>query len=127
MAGHSISVARHGAAWHGMAWRSTSMAWHDLDVASLAAPLNSLPPTLLPNINPSPSQPCPPQFYNGNAKLEPGAVVCRVAKSFIRFGTFQLPATRWVLKQERLWCMVWLVPRAPFNFNFGTFQLPATR
>ncbi|PRW57632.1 seleno O isoform B [Chlorella sorokiniana] len=33
-------------------------------------------------------------FYNGNAKLEPGAVVCRVAKSFIRFGTFQLPATR---------------------------------
>lgn len=35
-----------------------------------------------------------PQFYNGNAKLEPGAVVCRVAKSFIRFGTFQLPATR---------------------------------
>lgn len=40
--------------------------------------------------------PCthPPQFYNGNAKLEPGAVVCRVARSFIRFGTFQLPATR---------------------------------
>lgn len=43
-----------------------------------------------------PSPPCthPPQFYNGNAKLEPGAVVCRVARSFIRFGTFQLPATR---------------------------------
>lgn len=35
-------------------------------------------------------------FYNGNAKLEPGAVVCRVARSFVRFGTFQLPATRWV-------------------------------
>lgn len=33
-------------------------------------------------------------FYNGNAKLEPGAVVCRVARSFIRFGTFQLPVTR---------------------------------
>lgn len=33
-------------------------------------------------------------FYNGNAQLEPGAVVCRVARSFIRFGTFQLPASR---------------------------------
>ncbi|KAK9915711.1 hypothetical protein WJX75_003009 [Coccomyxa subellipsoidea] len=33
-------------------------------------------------------------FYNGNAKYEPGAVVCRVSPSFIRFGTFQLPAIR---------------------------------
>ncbi|KAG2499596.1 hypothetical protein HYH03_002537 [Edaphochlamys debaryana] len=33
-------------------------------------------------------------FYNGNAKLEPGAVVCRVAPSFVRFGTFQLPVSR---------------------------------
>ncbi|GAB4819866.1 hypothetical protein N2152v2_006912 [Parachlorella kessleri] len=33
-------------------------------------------------------------FYNGNARLEPGAVVCRVARCFVRFGTFQLPATR---------------------------------
>lgn len=33
-------------------------------------------------------------FYNGNQRFEPGAVVCRVARSFIRFGTFQLPATR---------------------------------
>ena len=33
-------------------------------------------------------------FYNGNAQLEPGAVVCRVARSFIRFGSFQLPASR---------------------------------
>eukprot|EP00884_Botryococcus_braunii_P018806 jgi/Botrbrau1/5609/Bobra.97_2s0032.1 len=33
-------------------------------------------------------------FYNGNAKFEPGAVVCRVAPSFIRFGTFQLPVSR---------------------------------
>ena len=33
-------------------------------------------------------------FYNGNAKLEPGAVVCRVARSFLRFGTWQLPASR---------------------------------
>lgn len=33
-------------------------------------------------------------FYNGNAKMEKGAVVCRLAPSFVRFGTFQLPALR---------------------------------
>lgn len=33
-------------------------------------------------------------FYDGNVKMEPGAVVCRVARTFIRFGTFQLPASR---------------------------------
>ncbi|KAG2441588.1 hypothetical protein HXX76_003209 [Chlamydomonas incerta] len=33
-------------------------------------------------------------FYNGNAKMEQGAVVCRVAPSFVRFGTFQLPVSR---------------------------------
>jgi uncharacterized protein YdiU (UPF0061 family) len=33
-------------------------------------------------------------FYSGNPQEEPGAVVCRVARSFIRFGTFQLPVSR---------------------------------
>ena len=33
-------------------------------------------------------------FYDGRAELEPGAVVCRVAPSFIRFGNFELPASR---------------------------------
>jgi uncharacterized protein YdiU (UPF0061 family) len=33
-------------------------------------------------------------FYDGNAKSELGAVVCRVAPSFTRFGNFQLPASR---------------------------------
>ena len=33
-------------------------------------------------------------FYDGNARVEPGAVVCRVAPSFIRFGSFELPASR---------------------------------
>lgn len=33
-------------------------------------------------------------FYDGHPKAEPGAVVCRVAPSFIRFGTFELPASR---------------------------------
>ena len=33
-------------------------------------------------------------FYDGNPKLEPGAVVCRVAPSFTRFGNFQILASR---------------------------------
>ncbi|MDQ3369208.1 MAG: YdiU family protein [Myxococcota bacterium] len=33
-------------------------------------------------------------LYDGNAKLEPGAVVCRVAPSFLRFGSYELPASR---------------------------------
>jgi uncharacterized protein YdiU (UPF0061 family) len=33
-------------------------------------------------------------FYDGNPQLEQGAVVCRVAPSFIRFGNFELPASR---------------------------------
>ena len=33
-------------------------------------------------------------FYDGNARLEPGAVVCRVAPSFIRFGNFEICTAR---------------------------------
>jgi len=33
-------------------------------------------------------------FYDGHPALETGAVECRVAPSFIRFGTFELPASR---------------------------------
>ncbi|XP_038697097.1 protein adenylyltransferase SelO-like [Tripterygium wilfordii] len=33
-------------------------------------------------------------FYDGNPKEEPGAIVCRVAQSFIRFGSYQLHASR---------------------------------
>ena len=33
-------------------------------------------------------------FYDGHPKSEPGAVVCRVAPSFTRFGSFQLFAAR---------------------------------
>lgn len=33
-------------------------------------------------------------FYNGNAKHEPGAIVCRVARSFLRFGNYQIFASR---------------------------------
>ena len=33
-------------------------------------------------------------LYDGNPELEPGAVVCRVVPSFIRFGNFQIFASR---------------------------------
>ena len=33
-------------------------------------------------------------FYDGHPRAEPGAIVCRVAPSFIRFGSFELPASR---------------------------------
>jgi serine/tyrosine/threonine adenylyltransferase len=33
-------------------------------------------------------------FYDGHPKLEPGAVVCRVAPSFVRFGNFEIFAAR---------------------------------
>jgi uncharacterized protein YdiU (UPF0061 family) len=33
-------------------------------------------------------------FYDGNPQAEPGAIVCRVAESFLRFGNFELPSSR---------------------------------
>eukprot|EP00252_Welwitschia_mirabilis_P007391 TRINITY_DN18694_c0_g1_i1.p1 TRINITY_DN18694_c0_g1~~TRINITY_DN18694_c0_g1_i1.p1 ORF type:complete len:661 (+),score=110.59 TRINITY_DN18694_c0_g1_i1:99-2081(+) len=33
-------------------------------------------------------------FYDGNPREEPGAVVCRVAQSFLRFGSYQIHALR---------------------------------
>ncbi len=33
-------------------------------------------------------------LYDGHPRAEPGAVVCRVAPSFVRFGNFELPASR---------------------------------
>lgn len=33
-------------------------------------------------------------FYDGNPKAEPGAIVCRVAPSFLRFGSYEIFAAR---------------------------------
>ena len=33
-------------------------------------------------------------FYDGRPEREPGAIVCRVAPSFVRFGNFELPSAR---------------------------------
>ena len=41
-------------------------------------------------------------MYNGNAAYEKGAVVCRVAPTFIRFGNFQIFASRGDIKNLKL-------------------------
>lgn len=41
-------------------------------------------------------------FYDGHPQAEPGAIVCRVAPSFLRFGHLQLPAARGDVKLLRL-------------------------
>lgn len=40
-------------------------------------------------------------FYDGNPKLEPGAIVCRVAPTFTRFGNFQILTARGELELLR--------------------------
>ncbi|AMM51861.1 hypothetical protein TH61_12690 [Rufibacter sp. DG15C] len=40
-------------------------------------------------------------FYNGNPEFEPGAIVMRVAPSFLRFGSFEMPAARQELDNLR--------------------------
>ncbi|KRG84851.1 protein adenylyltransferase SelO [Stenotrophomonas acidaminiphila] len=42
-------------------------------------------------------------FYDGHPGDEPGAVVCRVAPSFIRFGSFELPSARGDVALLRRW------------------------
>ncbi len=42
-------------------------------------------------------------FYDGNAATEPGAIICRVAPSLIRFGHFELPSARGDFGLLRQW------------------------
>ncbi|HET6805551.1 MAG TPA: YdiU family protein [Frateuria sp.] len=42
-------------------------------------------------------------FYDGHPREEPGAIVCRVAPSFIRFGHFELPYARNDVALLRQW------------------------
>lgn len=59
-------------------------------------------------------------FYNGNAKAEQGAVVCRVSSSFLRFGSFQLPCKQGdaaLLKQLVDYCIKHDYPEISFDEN----------
>lgn len=42
-------------------------------------------------------------LYDGHPAPEPGAIVCRVAPSFIRFGSFELPSSRGDIDLLRRW------------------------
>ncbi|AEO42657.1 hypothetical protein XACM_2396 [Xanthomonas euvesicatoria pv. citrumelo F1] len=42
-------------------------------------------------------------FYDGHPQREPGAIVCRVAPSFIRFGNFELPSARGDIALLKQW------------------------
>ena len=67
-------------------------------------------------------------FYDGNAAPEPGAVVCRVAPSFLRFGHFELPYARGdidLLRQLADFCIWRDFPHlldAPRGVAFGTLR-----
>lgn len=53
-------------------------------------------------------------FYDGRAMPEPGAIVCRVAPSFLRFGNFELPGSRGdlpLLRQLATATLRWLFPQ----------------
>ena len=41
-------------------------------------------------------------FYDGHPEAEPGAIVCRVAPSFLRFGNFELPTSRGDVESLRM-------------------------
>lgn len=68
-------------------------------------------------------------FYDGNAKAELGAVVCRVSSSFVRFGNFQLPAKRGdaqLLTQLVHYCITHdyphlLADKSPNDFTIDTY------
>ena len=53
-----------------------------------------IPTTRALSLISSDSQVMRDMFYDGHAKAEPCAVVCRVSKSFLRFGHFELSASR---------------------------------
>ena len=52
-------------------------------------------------------------FYDGNPRHEPGAVVCRVAPSFIRFGNFE---TAGVARRRRHCWRGWRISPSPATF-----------
>jgi serine/tyrosine/threonine adenylyltransferase len=61
-------------------------------------------------------------LYDGHPRAEPGAVVCRVAPSFTRFGTFQLPAARGDLELLRRLVELTLVTDFPHHLGAAPLE-----
>jgi uncharacterized protein YdiU (UPF0061 family) len=57
------------------------------------------------------------RFYDGRPGFEPGAIVCRTATSFLRFGHFELPAAR--DQQDQLAELVAHAARMRFGDSFN--------
>ena len=55
-------------------------------------------------------------LYDGHPEVEPGAIVCRVAPSFLRFGHFELPAMRGDIDLLRR-LVDFCIARAAFEWN----------
>lgn len=53
-----------------------------------------VPTTRALSLSLSGEQPLRDRFYNGNLKVEPGAIVCRIAPHFLRFGSFEIFTAR---------------------------------
>ncbi len=67
-------------------------------------------------------------FYDGHPKAEQGAVVCRVAPSFIRFGHFQILAANrefTLMRQLLDKCLTWYPFNATFNATINAVQARA--
>lgn len=64
-------------------------------------------------------------MYNGNAAYEPGAVVCRVAKNFVRIGNFEILAARkdWELMHKLIdFCVTNYYPDIKENHVIELFK-----
>ncbi|MBF5043849.1 YdiU family protein [Aggregicoccus sp. 17bor-14] len=71
-------------------------------------------------------------FYDGHPEAEPGAIVCRVAPSFLRFGNFELCASRGdvaLLRQLADYTLTHLYPQlgAPSKETYAAFLLEVAR
>ena len=71
-------------------------------------------------------------FYDGNPEAEPGAIVCRVAPSFLRFGNFELCTSRddvGLLRQLADYTLTHFFPElgAPSKDTYGAFFAEVAR
>ncbi|QSQ26685.1 YdiU family protein [Pyxidicoccus parkwayensis] len=71
-------------------------------------------------------------FYDGNPEAEPGAIVCRVAPTFLRFGNFELPTSRddvALLKQLADYTLTHFFPElgAPSKETYAAFYQEVAR
>ncbi|HUF80720.1 MAG TPA: YdiU family protein [Burkholderiales bacterium] len=65
-------------------------------------------------------------FYDGNPQAEPGAIVCRVAQSFVRFGNFEILAAHEELEPLKRLADYVIREHFPAHASHGGAPSPAT-